>query len=121
MAATVRISPNISDDNLPPNLRKFKYTEKGYVFRYVCLLSEWHISVYLFFSDQDLEDTFNASRGVFTKCDCNTCSDASSCSCRDLSETYDLGGETNFSAYSKVFWSRVPWRTAERGAGSVHI
>lgn len=49
MAATVRISPDISDDNFPRHLRKFKYLEKGYVFGYVyyvCPLQEWRVHLY---------------------------------------------------------------------------
>ncbi|KAN0076899.1 histone-lysine N-methyltransferase [Tylopilus felleus] len=84
MAAMVRISPDISDEDFPRNLRKFKYVEKGYVF-----------------GDEALKDIFNASRGVFTSCDCFTCSNTSRCTCRDLSEIYDLRGKTNFSAYSE--------------------
>jgi histone-lysine N-methyltransferase SUV39H len=92
MAATVRISPDISDENFPRNLRKFKYMEKGYVFR-----------------DNAMQDIFNASRGVFTTCDCITCLDALDCSCRDLSEIYDLGGKPNLPAYSEgLFTFEVP-------------
>ena len=46
MAATVRISPDISDEDFPRNLRKFKYMEKGYVFRYVYPLPEWRVHLY---------------------------------------------------------------------------
>ena len=46
MAATVRISPDISDENFPRNLRKFKYMEKGYVFRYVYTLPERRVHLY---------------------------------------------------------------------------
>ncbi|KAI9570437.1 hypothetical protein HD554DRAFT_329486 [Boletus coccyginus] len=46
MAATVRISPTITDENFPRNLQKFKYVEKGYVFRYVYPLPEWRFHLY---------------------------------------------------------------------------
>ncbi|KAF8136787.1 hypothetical protein EV363DRAFT_1211859 [Boletus edulis] len=92
MAAMVRISPNISDENFPRHLRKFKYMETGYVFR-----------------DKGLQDNFNVPRGTFTVCDCMTCSDASGCSCRDLSEIYDLKDKTNVFAYSEgLFTFEVP-------------
>lgn len=61
----------------------------------------------LFCSDEDLQEGFYVSRGVFTKCDCTTCLDTSSCSCRDLSGIYDLRGGQDFSAYSQVISSLV--------------
>ncbi|KAG9318857.1 hypothetical protein JVU11DRAFT_963 [Chiua virens] len=89
-AATVRISPDIIDENLPRTLRRFKYLEEGYHFR-----------------DEALQKTFKASRGAFTMCDCSTCSDTSDCPCRDISKIYDL--PTTFSAYSKgLFTFKLP-------------
>ncbi|KAH0827025.1 hypothetical protein J3R83DRAFT_4706 [Lanmaoa asiatica] len=92
MAAIVRISPNVPDENVPRNLRKFKYMEKGYVFR-----------------DDGLRETFHVSRGVFTMCDCMTCSDTSDCPCRDLSKVYDVRGKTDFTTYSEgLFTFEIP-------------
>ncbi|KAG8217880.1 hypothetical protein J3R82DRAFT_6046 [Butyriboletus roseoflavus] len=91
-AATVRICPEISDENVPRNLRKFEYMEKGYAF-----------------CDNGLQDIFNPSRGVFTMCDCMTCSDASDCPCRDLSKIYDVRGKNNFTTYSEgIFTFEIP-------------
>lgn len=119
MAAMVRISPDISDEDFPRNLRKFKYVEKGYVFGYVSPITSLTCLPQPY-SDEALKDIFNASRGVFTSCDCFTCSNTSRCTCRDLSEIYDLRGKTNFSAYSEVLPSWSPLELDLRSRNRAH-
>ncbi|KAI6118859.1 hypothetical protein EV401DRAFT_1965707 [Pisolithus croceorrhizus] len=93
MAIGVRIDRNIADEDIPPNLSKFKYIEKGYLF------------------DDGLQELFEVPRDVFTICDCSQCLDASHCSCQAISDILDPL-QRKIYAYSKgLFTFNVPQGT----------
>ncbi|KIJ69054.1 hypothetical protein HYDPIDRAFT_105624 [Hydnomerulius pinastri MD-312] len=91
LASAVRISSDIADEDIPRNLIKFKYIEKGYDFA------------------DGLQEIFKVSRDVFTICDCSVCTDAVDCYCQDSSELYDDSELFKVFAYSKgLFMFNVP-------------
>ncbi|KIJ16757.1 histone-lysine N-methyltransferase [Paxillus involutus ATCC 200175] len=89
-AATVRISNDIADADISPDLRQLKYIERGYIFY------------------TGLQEIFEVSPDVFTKCDCSTCIDASQCHCQDLSELYDEDDTKVFAYFRGLFTFNVP-------------
>ncbi|KIK92408.1 hypothetical protein PAXRUDRAFT_147412 [Paxillus rubicundulus Ve08.2h10] len=89
-AATVRISSDIADADILPDLRQLKYIERGYVF---CT---------------GLQEIFEVSPDVFTTCDCSTCIDASQCNCQDSSEIYDEDDTKVFAYFRGLFTFNVP-------------
>ncbi|KAF8844600.1 SET domain-containing protein [Paxillus ammoniavirescens] len=89
-AATVRISNDIADADISPDLRQLKYIERGYVFY------------------TGLQEIFEVSPDVFTKCDCSTCIDASQCHCQDLSELYNEDDTKVFAYFRGLFTFNVP-------------
>jgi [histone H3]-lysine9 N-trimethyltransferase SUV39H len=82
-AAMVRICPDIVTRTSHVTCASFdtwkKVTFSGMSISYRCT------AVFRSCSHHELEVIFKASRGVFTMCDCMTCSSDSACSCRDLS------------------------------------
>ncbi|KAH7889373.1 hypothetical protein F5I97DRAFT_1802012 [Phlebopus sp. FC_14] len=86
LAATIRISSDISDEDIPLNLKSFKYIERGYTF------------------DDGLQNIFEVSRDVFTICDCSTCLHPEGCHCQDSSEIYDDADNKVF-AYSNGLYA----------------
>lgn len=93
MAVGVRIDRNIADKNIPSDLSKFKYIEKGYLF------------------DDGLHEQFHVPRDVFTICDCSQCLDASHCSCQAISDILDPLQRKTYAYSQGLFTFNVPQGT----------
>ncbi|KIK19302.1 hypothetical protein PISMIDRAFT_154171 [Pisolithus microcarpus 441] len=93
MAVGVRIDRNIADKNIPSDLSKFKYIEKGYLF------------------DDGLQEQFHVPRDVFTICDCSQCLDASHCSCQAISDILDPLQRKTYAYSQGLFTFNVPQGT----------
>lgn len=93
MAVGVRIDRSIADENIPRDLSKFKYIERGYLF------------------DDGLQQVFDVPRDVFTICDCFQCLDASRCSCQAISEILDSLQRKTYAYTKGLFTFNVPQGT----------
>lgn len=90
MAAEIRIDRNIADEDIPSNLKRFKYIEKGYLF------------------DDGLHEVFRVSPDVFITCDHQRCIEASDCPCQVDSETVDSLNKKRYAYFKGLFTFNVP-------------
>ncbi|KAL4077105.1 hypothetical protein V8B97DRAFT_2080137 [Scleroderma yunnanense] len=90
MAAEIRIDENIADEDIPSDLKKFTYVEKGYLF------------------DDGLQEVFQVSPDVFTTCDHQRCLEASDCPCQVNSEILDASNRNRYAYCKGLFTFNVP-------------
>ncbi|KAH7913745.1 hypothetical protein BJ138DRAFT_1171124 [Hygrophoropsis aurantiaca] len=90
-AASITIVNEIDDEEVPPHMEEFMYTEQKYIV------------------GKELEFIFTLDEDLFLRCECySSCQDATKCHCQTNSELNDTMGK-NIFAYSRgLFTFRVP-------------